>query len=264
MNKSQLLILVSLFCVITVSCVPKSKYVAVENELTSTRHQLEQEKLKLVELKKEKDKIAKELGLLQEEHQYLTAINQRLSDNIRKLSVRAQKLKVELEKHKSVVHLQDQVIKLLDDTKKTIESSLKDQMADQGIEIADTKEPVKVVLVDKILYRPGGLEISEKGKKLLLALAESFKKDKTQQIVVEGHTDRTPLGEELRQKYPTNWELSAGRAAAVVRFLQWQGGLDPERLSIRAYSSYRPMASNKTEKGRRMNRRIEIILGPPE
>ena len=81
---------------------------------------------------------------------------------------------------------------------------------------------------------------------------------------MEGHTDRTPLGQELRQKYPTNWELSAARAAAIVRFLQWRGGLDPERLSIRAYSSYRPMASNKTEKGRRMNRRIEIILGPPE
>jgi len=67
----------------------------------------------------------------------------------------------------------------------------------------------------------------------------------------------------LRDRFPTNWELSTARATAVVRFLQDDGGLNPERLTASGYSYYRPVASNDTEEGRSQNRRIEIILTPP-
>jgi chemotaxis protein MotB len=80
--------------------------------------------------------------------------------------------------------------------------------------------------------------------------------------VVEGHTDNKPLGPTLKERFPSNWELSTARAAAVVRFLQEEGLLQPERLSARGYSFYRPLATNDTEEGRHQNRRIEIILGP--
>jgi chemotaxis protein MotB len=66
----------------------------------------------------------------------------------------------------------------------------------------------------------------------------------------------------LRQRFPSNWELSTARAAAVARFFQQEGGIQPQRLSARGYSFYRPVAANKTVEGRRQNRRIEIILGP--
>lgn len=263
MRKKRLLIFLFLISVLTMACVPMSKYLALESELNDTGWQLEQEKHILEELTVERDQLAKELDSLQEQHQHLIRINQRLADNLQKLSISAQKLNMDLQKHKSVVHLQAQVIKLLDDTKRTIESSLKDQIATQGIEIVDTKNQVKVVLIDKMLYEPGSMEINEEGKNLLLLLAESLKKDKTQHIVVEGHTDNVPLSPWLQRIYPTNWELSAARAASVVRFLQHKGGLDPERLSIRAYGYYRPIAANDTEEGRNQNRRIEIVLGPP-
>ena len=270
MCKKGLLIFLFLISVLTIACVPKSKYVALENELTDTRRQLEQEKRKLEELKVERDRLElqiedleKDFETLNEQHQHLIQINQRLADNLQELSISAQKLNMDLEQQKSVVQLQDQVIKLLDDTKRTIESSLKDQIATQGIEIVDTKNQVKVVLIDKILYEPGSMEINEEGKNLLLLLAESLKKDKSQHIVVEGHTDSIPLSKGLQRVYPTNWELSAARAVSVVRFLQDKGGLDPERLSIRAYSFYRPIAANDTEEGRSQNRRIEIVLGIP-
>jgi chemotaxis protein MotB len=270
MCKKRLSIFLFLISVLTMACVPNSKYVALENELTDTLWQLEQEKNKQEEMRVERDRLAlqiedleKDFESLQEQHQHLIQINQRLADNLQELSISAQKLNIDLEKHKSVVQLQDQVIKLLDDTKRTIESSLKDEIATQGIEIVDTKNQVKVVLIDKILYEPGSMEINEEGKNLLLLLAESLKKDKTQQIVVEGHTDNIPLSRWLQKIYPTNWELSAARAASVVRFLQDEGGLDPERLSIRAYSYYRPIAANDTAEGRGQNRRIEIVLGSP-
>jgi chemotaxis protein MotB len=65
----------------------------------------------------------------------------------------------------------------------------------------------------------------------------------------------------LQKRFPSNWELSTARAAAVVRFLQEGVGIEPARLSARGYSFYRPVASNGNEDGRRQNRRIEIILG---
>ena len=206
--------------------------------------------------------VHKSLDAIKDQNRTLTAANDKLAEDARVMSENYQKCKGSLEKHKSVVYLQRQVIELLDDTKKTIVSSLEDQIAAQGLEIEEGDNELRMVLLDRIVYESGSLEISREGKKLLLALAETIKKDPSRRIVVEGHTDNLPLSGSLRKTYPTNWELSAARAAAVARFLQWEGGLDPKQLSIRAFSSYRPIATNKTEEGRRQNRRIEIILTP--
>jgi len=105
--------------------------------------------------------------------------------------------------------------------------------------------------------------INERGKELLARIADSLRDNRNQKILVEGHTDNVGIGSELRQRYPTNWELSTARATAVVRFLQEVTGLEPERLSACGYSFYQPLATNDTEEDRRQNRRIEIILVPP-
>jgi chemotaxis protein MotB len=92
-------------------------------------------------------------------------------------------------------------------------------------------------------------------------MAGPLKQNKDQKIVVEGHTDNIPLSPGLKKRFPSNWELSTARAAAVVRVFQEQAGIQPERLSARGYSFYRPVAPNTSEDGRHQNRRIEIILG---
>jgi chemotaxis protein MotB len=92
-------------------------------------------------------------------------------------------------------------------------------------------------------------------------MAGSLKANKDQDILVEGHTDNIPLSAALKKRFPSNWELSTARAAAVVRIFQEQAGIAPERLSATGYSFYRPVAPNSTEEGRHQNRRIEIILG---
>ena len=228
-----------------------------EKVLNSTQSRIDR-------LEKENIRLAAELNAAGQQNATLQQSNQQLTDNVKNLSEQTQKLKAELDRQRSMVKLQQQVIKLLDDTKKTIESSLKDQIDSKGIEIVDTADRLKVVLTDKILFDPGSQEISADGKKLLLALAESFKMEETYHIVVEGHTDDVPLGKRLKNRYPTNWELAAARAASVVRFLQWQGGVDPQRLSLVSFASYRPVASNRSEAGRRQNRRIVITLGSPQ
>jgi chemotaxis protein MotB len=226
-------------------------------ELYDTQEKIKSLDAQLVQLAQDQKDCNEELADLKAKNTYLKNINLQLSHNVERLNN-------DLKKKKSVIKLQDKVIRLLDDTKKTIATSLKDEIAAQDIEIVEMEDTFKVVFVDKILFDSGSAEINEKGKQLLLVVAESVRAHKDESILVEGHTDNLPLGPTLKEKFPSNWELSVARAAAVVRFLQKVGRLQPERLAACGYSFYRPIASNKNREGRRQNRRIEIILGPPK
>jgi chemotaxis protein MotB len=201
-----------------------------------------------------KDQLLKQTTDLRAQNSYLKKINQQQLEN-------SKRLKLELSKKKSVIQLQGKVIQLLDDTKKTIETSLKDQIAAQKIEVVEEEDKLKVIFIDKILFDSGSATINERGMELLQIVAGSLKGNKDQGIVVEGHTDNLPLSTSLKKQFPSNWELSTARAAAVVRFFQEQGGIDPQRLSARGFSFYKPVAPNTSEEGRHQNRRNEIILG---
>jgi len=242
------------------------------SELEKTRTQRDQARKEL-EILREKEKklqwmelelsnseaargqLSKELKKLETQNAYLKNINQQQQENIKTL-------KLELAKRRSIIQLQGQVIQLLDDTKKTIETSLKDQIAAQEIEVVEVDDKLKVIFVDKILFDSGSVEIKPRGKELLMIMADSLKGNQDQEILVEGHTDNVPLSAGLQKRFPSNWELSTARAAAVAHFFQQEGGINPARLSARGFSFYRPVASNETEDGRHQNRRIEIILGP--
>ena len=249
-----------------VSCVSdpqlQDQNALLNRELKHSRFELHQAQAKiksldaqLVQLTQAQKDCNEKQTDLKAKNAYLKNINLQLSQNVERLNT-------DLKKKKSVIKLQDKVIRLLDDTKKTISTSLKDEIVAQNIEIVETEDTLKVVFIDKILFDSGSAEINEKGKQLLLVVAESVRAHKDECILVEGHTDNRPLGPTLKKKFPSNWELSVARAAAVVRFLQKEGRLQPERLSAHGYSFYRPVASNKNKEGRRQNRRIEIILDP--
>jgi chemotaxis protein MotB len=78
---------------------------------------------------------------------------------------------------------------------------------------------------------------------------------------IGGHTDAQRIvSAEVREQYPTNWELSTARATTVVRFLAEKCGVPGSRLVAAGYARYRPVASNATEAGKQRNRRIEIAL----
>jgi len=276
---SKILLVISCSIVMVLSaCLLKPQYTTLDAQLEDTRIQKFQAKKRLEYLESElsqaerrlqltaaelkdaeeaRNKCAKDLKDLQAQYTYLKNINLQLSENIKILNL-------ELNKKQSVVELQEKVIQLLDDTKKTIETSLKDQIAAQEVEVIEAENKLKVIFVDKILFDSGSAGINPRGKELLRVLAKSLKENKNQNIVIEGHTDNVSLTANLMKRFPSNWELSTARASAVTHFFQEEGWIDPQRLSACGYSFYRPVASNDTEEGRRQNRRIEIVLGPPE
>ena len=273
MSKKRFIAVLSLAWLLLTACVShqqmQDQNAVLNKELKLVRLELyeAEEKIKsldaeLIKLQQTNTVRNEEIADLQSKNTYLKNINLKLSKNIEQLSQNVGQLNNDLQKKKSIIKLQNKVIRLLDDTKNTIATSLKEEIAAEEIELVEMKDTLKVVFIDKILFDSGSVEINQKGQKILLVVADSIRANKDQNLLVEGHTDNTPLSPALKERFPSNWELSAARAAAVVRFIQKVGQLQPERLSARGYSYYRPVASNKTKEGRHQNRRIEIILGP--
>jgi len=97
--------------------------------------------------------------------------------------------------------------------------------------------------------------MTERGYPILEELAEVVR-NLPNHIDVEGHTDTLPIRTSI---YPSNWELSASRAASVVHLFS-RNGVDPKRLSAIGYGQYRPVADNSTAKGRRTNRRVVMVI----
>jgi chemotaxis protein MotB len=77
---------------------------------------------------------------------------------------------------------------------------------------------------------------------------------------IEGHTDNVPIH---NPQFQSNWELSTARASEIIRILLTREHIEPQRLSAAGYAEYHPVAANATEEGRRLNRRVDIVIVAP-
>ncbi|WP_286239942.1 flagellar motor protein MotB [Neptuniibacter halophilus] len=109
------------------------------------------------------------------------------------------------------------------------------------------------------LFDSGGAVPNVLADELLEQIALILKETKNP-IHVEGFTDNQQISNSV---YPSNWELSAARAATVVRLLA-QFGVQPERMAAVGYGEYQPAYSNRTEAGQRLNRRVLIVVSRDE
>lgn len=117
------------------------------------------------------------------------------------------------------------------------------------------------VLSTDLYFESGRATLNPDGLARLAQVAARLKgvfADRT--IRVEGYTDSNPIGERLRELYPSNWELAAARAAAVVRHLQQVHQIDGSRFEVVGFGEYQPVASNAAAEGRRQNRRVRIAV----
>ena len=248
MAKWKVLSLLCVFLFLLSACVSKGKYLELESDLVETR--------------KRADTGDKNLQALQQKYEALESNYRDLEGKNFQLANKVDTVSQELQKEKSIIEEKDKKITELEDTRKKIEVGLKEQIASQVIKLEEMEGKLKVTFVDKILFNSGSVQINPRGQELLLEFAGSFRENGAQNIVIEGHTDDVSVGAALKRRFPSNWELSTARAAAVARFFQEKAGLEPERLAAAGYSFYRPVAMNDSEEGRSQNRRIEILLVP--
>src|SRR3954454_21270490 len=112
------------------------------------------------------------------------------------------------------------------------------------------------ILTDRVFFDSGSATLKPEALGILDKIAVILGAEHQHPIVVEGHTDSQPIS---GSQYPSNWELSGGRAAAVVRLFAGQGVMQ-RRLSFEGYGSNEPLATNSTTSGRSKNRRVEVVL----
>ena len=123
------------------------------------------------------------------------------------------------------------------------------------IHVRRSKHWVEVEINTNILFPSGSARLSAPAVPVLEKLARVLKVFPNA-LHVEGFTDNIPINNEI---FPSNWELSAGRAASVVH-LFGQVGVDPRRMVAIGYGQYRPVADNATAAGRAKNRRVVLVI----
>jgi len=117
---------------------------------------------------------------------------------------------------------------------------------------------IVINLPNNVLFNTGSANLNSEGKQAMTQIGEVLSQFTDRRFQIEGHTDNVPI---KSARYPSNWELSTARALAVVHLLT-EMGVTPENISAAGFGEFRPRADNETEEGRRLNRRIEIVMLP--
>ncbi|WP_196160357.1 OmpA family protein [Reinekea sp. G2M2-21] len=147
-----------------------------------------------------------------------------------------------------------------------LENKLQDQLAKLNQEkeklvtqLEDGTTAIK--LPESILFASGSAELNSDGLNSLNVLADALQSFPNHLISIQGHTDSRKISASTRLVYPTNWELSAARAASAVRELL-KKGIPAQQLQAVGYADTRPLVEETDAASRQQNRRIEVILLP--
>jgi chemotaxis protein MotB len=154
---------------------------------------------------------------------------------------------------------QNQQLSYLDKTYQQLNQNLQSEVAANQVQIKQLQNRLEVTMVNSILFPEGGWEIHQQGRQQLSKVLPALQGVPGKQIVIQGFTDSLPIERPLSERFPTNWDLAAGRAVSVVRYFEEQG-LDPNQLSAVSFGKYHPVAPNDTPEGRARNRRINIEI----
>ncbi len=189
------------------------------------------------------------------------ALLEELSQQASELELQGADLEQERERLRGALEAKEAEMAQLAATREDLESQLEQEIAQGEAKVRRIRDSLRVDLVDRILFGSGEATLKPEGMEVLRRVAPALK-NAARHIEVQGHTDNVVIQGQLAETYPTNWELSVARAVNVLRFLQQEAGLEPQRLSAAGFSKFQPRASNVTEEGRAANRRIEILLKP--
>lgn len=143
----------------------------------------------------------------------------------------------------------------------TLRDDTEDLLTRQGMQESSSAsvQPrgLEITLANQLVFTPASAVISPRARKQLVALGKLLN-DTAGPVRVEGHTDTAPVH---TAEFPSNWQLSAVRAANIAQLLVEQAGVDARRVSAVGLGESRPIADNRTPEGRLKNRRVVIVVG---
>ncbi len=267
-----------------VSCVSKKQYDALQsqldlcnetesksaadlNRLTRQLNTCEQERTRLTALLEGRDA---QIVQLQDQVQDVRSQRDQISQQLDNVTVLSQSANDNVSETLSQLEGKDQYIRLLQAAKNktdsinlalavNLKSVLDDGIADDDVEVQVDKTVVFVNLSDKMLYQSGSYNITSRANEVLGKIARIVQARPDLEVMVEGYTDNVPISTACVKD---NWDLSVLRATSVVRALQSQHGIDPNRLIAAGRGQYNALVGNDTAENRSTNRRTRIIILP--
>lgn len=249
------------------SCVSKKEYAALEARQQETQDLLNSATVKLNSCLEEKASATTRVASLEERIAELRRDKDELIQSSKDLTVLTQQGATNLEKSLESLKEKDLKINRLQDalTKKdsvtlALVTSLKKEVGldDQDIEINVEKGVVFISLSDKVLFKSGSYNITNRAKEILGKVATVINGKPDFEALVEGHTDNVPYKKGVLLD---NWDLSAKRATAIVRALV-ELGANPSQLIAAGRSEYVPLVPNDTAENKSTNRRTKIYVLP--
>ena len=157
----------------------------------------------------------------------------------------------------------------IDDSDETVRlelEALRDRFAGTGsdpvtdLELIPFRNELVLRVPAGVLFDSGNDDLKPGASAAILAVAEILRRFRLD-VRVEGHTDDRPIH---TSRFRSNWDLSTGRATAVLEVLAKEGGVPAAQLSAAGYAEFHPLVANDTKEGRQQNRRVDIVIKLPE
>lgn len=243
------------------SCGSKKKIADLEAKNKEVQNLLDAATLKLNVCLSEKDALAGQVDYLKKNTSdlinnmgNLTTLSSKGAENIEK------SLELMREKDLKINRLQDALTRK-DSVTLALVTSIKRAVGvnDPDIEVNVEKGVVYISIADKLLFKSGSYQVSDRAKEILGKVAKIVQDKPDFECMVEGHTDNVPIKNPVLQD---NWDLSVKRATSIVRVLQNDFNIDPKRLVASGRGEYIPLDTNTTADGRAKNRRTRILVLP--
>jgi len=251
------------------SCVSKKQYTELQSNLDKTQQNLVDAKANLTKCILEKEKANSNFKTLNDQVSHLKKANNALLENLGNMASLSRKEAENLEKSLENIKEKDLRIRSMqeaitrrDSVTLALVTSLKgvlDDINDPDIEVNVEKGVVYISLSDKLVFNTGSFVVSDRAKEILGKVAKIVNDKPDIDIMVEGHTDNVSIKNDVVED---NWDLSVKRATSVVRILQNNFHVAPERMTAAGRSEYIPIADNTTDAGKAKNRRTRIIILP--
>ncbi len=252
--------------ILMTSCVSKKKYVALEQELQDTRSTLQRTAVEKEELEGKFAKIearvadynAKINSLKESSDEKMVMVDDIAAiSNSTKEKMRETLAQVDPNRLQEARTLQDSMnLAVSHNLKGSLDDSLKD---DEDISINIDNTVVMISISDKMLFKTSSYRVSDKANDILQKLANVINSEPSIEVMVEGHTDPRTINNAVVQD---NWDLSVKRATSIVRKLQNEYNVAPEKLIASGRSSYKPLVENDSKENMAINRRTKIVLLP--
>jgi len=248
--------------VLLTSCVSKKQYAALEAKNKETQDLLNTCTVKLNSCLEEKAAFAATAAAMKDQNQHLisqskdmTVLTTQGAQNIEKA------LESIKEKDLKISRMQDALTKK-DSVTLAVVTSLKSVVGlnDEDIEINVDKGVVFISISDKMLFKSGSYDVTDKAKGVLAKVAKVVNDKPDFECMIEGHTDSVPyIGNSILLD---NWDLSVKRSTSIIRVLSAQLGVNPAQLIAAGRSSYVPLVANDSAENRAKNRRTRIYVMP--